>query len=450
MPNSRPKISISQETRWQQYRLDLTRDELNFLCSALYRSVLLDGATIDQAQSTLIFTALPEFSVDIDKQPINVSQQAIPDNYSSIPFTCGILGFISYDFAESALSGRTSKRPKSNLPTRIAGYYAWSYTRSHNENFGRLTLSPLASEQTKQTLQNALNELSKVTKPPAKQGKVVSRHQWTHSSDRLSYEKAFYKIQDYIKAGDVYQVNLTQRYEASLRHPPSDLYFELMQSIDAPYSAYMAINEDQSVLSFSPEQFIEITERTIVTRPIKGTAQYLDDMSVQSLKNSQKDRAENLMIVDLMRNDLSKVCATGTVKTPKLFVVERHKDLLHLVSTITGKLRDDISEFDAFLSCFPGGSITGAPKIRAMQIIEELEAHRRSAYCGSIFYWNDNGHFDSNIMIRTIVADGNKLYCWGGGGIVADSKLESEYQESLIKVQHLTGPIMPASKQSKE
>lgn len=450
MHNSHSKISIAKEARWQQHRLDLTRDELNYLCSTLYRSVLLDGSAAGRGQSTLILTALPEFSVDIDKQPINVSQQAIPDNYSALPFVCGILGLISYDFAESAQSGKSSKRPKSSLPTSTAGYYAWSYTRSHNEKIGRLTLSPLASEQTKQTLQNALNELSKGAKRVAKQERIVSSHQWTHSSDRSSYENAFYKIQDYINAGDVYQVNLTQRYEADLRHPPGDLYFELMQTIDAPYSAFMAINDYQSVLSFSPEQFIEITDRTIVTRPIKGTAEYLGDTSVQSLKNSQKDRAENLMIVDLMRNDLSKVCSTGTVKTPKLFAVERHKDLLHLVSTITGKLRDGISEFEAFLSCFPGGSITGAPKIRAMQIIEELEAHRRTAYCGSIFYWNDNGHFDSSIMIRTIVAERNKLYCWGGGGIVADSKLESEYQESLIKVQHLTGPILPASKQTKE
>jgi para-aminobenzoate synthetase component 1 len=252
-------------------------------------------------------------------------------------------------------------------------------------------------------------------------------------------------VQDYIHAGDCYQVNLTQRFECDLADTKSefsaiDFFLKKQYELQTPYSAFMSFSTDCNLLSFSPEQFIRIKDSVIESKPIKGTiANTADQSNIERLQTSLKNQAENVMIVDLLRNDLSKVCEVNSVHVPELFKIESFKNVHHLVSHIRGTLRNDISALDAFLSCFPGGSITGAPKLRAMEIIRELEMYDRSAYCGSVFYWNDNGHFDSNILIRTVIQTGEKLYCWAGGGIVADSELEDEYQESLTKVANLTG-----------
>ena len=178
------------------------------------------------------------------------------------------------------------------------------------------------------------------------------------------------------------------------------------------------------------------------TKPIKGTvprgrSELEDQESAAALINSPKDRAENLMIVDLLRNDLSKNCRPGSVKVPHLFAVESFANVHHLVSTVTGELSQNSSPIDLLRDCFPGGSITGAPKRRAMEIIEQLEPVRRSVYCGSIGYVSANNRMDTNIAIRTVVASGSDLHCWGGGGIVADSEAESEFEESMAKIQLL-------------
>jgi para-aminobenzoate synthetase component I len=438
----RAPISISNATSWQQHPLSLTRYELSLLCKTLDRAVLLDGNVSQHKPSYIIFSASPEFDANIQDLQSQNSRQTIPSSFASLPFVCGHLGFVSYDYAESLTVSKQLKHGDSGLPDYSIGYYAWSYVQPVDKTEGVLTISPQASTKTRRALQRALEQLEKLatdaTLPAPKEDFKLN---WRHSSSKESYDYAFNRVQNYILDGDTYQVNLTQRYETTSPLPPSELYFSLKRTIDAPYCCYLAINPQQAVLSFSPEQFIQIKDRKITTRPIKGTAVYKDELSAKKLKNSDKDLAENLMIVDLMRNDLSKVCKPKSVRTPDLFAVERHKELLHLVSTITGSLRNEISEFGAFLSCFPGGSITGAPKKRAMEIISEIETHGRGAYCGSIFYCNDNGNFDSNILIRTIVANNEHLFCWGGGGIVADSTLESEYRESIIKVEHLTGQI---------
>jgi len=441
----RAPISISNDASWQQDTLTLSRHELAILCKELDRAVLLDGNVRQHSPSNIIFSANPEYDLSIEDLQGQNTPQTIPDDFVSLPFVCGHLGFIAYDYAESLMVSNQLKHSDSGLPEYCIGYYAWSYVHLADKEEGLLTISPQASIQTRHRLQDALNRLNKISAHAnqPKQQEALKLN-WRHSSSKMSYDHAFSKVQNYIVAGDTYQVNLTQRYEATSPIQASELYFSLKQTIDAPYCCYFAINQQQAVLSFSPEQFIQIKDRKITTRPIKGTAAYIDVLSAEKLKSSAKDLAENLMIVDLMRNDLSKVCKPKSVLTPDLFTVERHKELLHLVSTVTGSLCDEISEIGAFLSCFPGGSITGAPKKRAMEIISEIETHRRGAYCGSIFYCNDNGNFDSNILIRTIVANKDNLYCWGGGGIVADSTLESEYRESIIKVAHLTGQINAA------
>ena len=196
------------------------------------------------------------------------------------------------------------------------------------------------------------------------------------------------------------------------------------------------------ILSASPERFIQLKDKQIETKPIKGTrprsnVREQDEQIIAELKQAPKDNAENLMIVDLLRNDIGKVAKPGSVKVPKLFAVESFPAVHHLVSTITAELADHASGVALLKGAFPGGSITGAPKIRAMQIIEELEPHRRSVYCGSFAYLSFNGRIDSSITIRTLVCENNQIHCWAGGGIVADSEYASEYQETFDKVSKI-------------
>ena len=209
----------------------------------------------------------------------------------------------------------------------------------------------------------------------------------------------------------------------------------------APFSCYLNLPEVQ-ILSSSPERFLKLTQGVVETKPIKGTRPRKQDDAedqeqIQSLEKSHKDKAENLMIVDLLRNDISKTCKKGSVKVPIIFEVESYATVHHLVSTVTGILADDHHALDLLKSCFPGGSITGAPKIRAMEIIEELEPNRRGVYCGAIGYIGFNGNMDCNIAIRTLVHSNNTIRFWAGGGIVNDSVVEEEYQECFDKAAAL-------------
>ncbi|MER1720111.1 aminodeoxychorismate synthase component I [Proteus terrae] len=235
-----------------------------------------------------------------------------------------------------------------------------------------------------------------------------------------------------------YHDNLAQRFCAHYTGSEWNAFLTLNQANKAPFSSFMCL-PNNFVISVSPERFIHLADNKIETRPIKGTLPRKalpeeDDEQAQLLANSRKDRAENLMIVDLMRNDIGKVAVTGSVKVPELFVVERFPAVHHLVSTITAQLPSHLAATDLLRAAFPGGSITGAPKIRAMEIIEELEPHRRHGYCGAIGYISFCGTMDTNISIRTLLTEKNKIYCWAGGGIVADSVAEKEYQETFDKL----------------
>jgi len=208
-----------------------------------------------------------------------------------------------------------------------------------------------------------------------------------------------------------------------------------------------------AILSHSPERFLKIEGRLVETRPIKGTiprgsTPEQDRINAEQLSISSKDRAENLMIVDLLRNDLSKSCELGSVTAPNLFEIESYANVHHLVSQVSGHLRPDCTPAQLLKGCFPGGSITGAPKFRAMEIIDELERTDRSVYCGAIGYISSNGRMDSSIAIRTVVCDRENIYCWGGGGVVADSTPAGEYQESLDKIQVLLDGLKQFSQQS--
>ena len=267
---------------------------------------------------------------------------------------------------------------------------------------------------------------------------LALRSSFTHGG----YLDAVARVREYIFAGDIFQSNLSQRFEAPLGEPPWALYCRLRARNAAPFAAYLDF-PDAVVLSASPERFLHVDAGGHVeTRPIKGTrprglGPEHDAALGVALTESAKDQAENLMIVDLMRNDLSRVCAPGTVRVPELFALERYATVHHLVSTVVGELAPGTDALALLRAAFPGGSITGAPKVRAMEIIAELEPSERGVYCGAIGYWSVTGALDSSIAIRTMVALDGRVYFNAGGGIVADSDPEEEYRETLDKARGL-------------
>ncbi len=254
---------------------------------------------------------------------------------------------------------------------------------------------------------------------------------------REDYLKAVARVIEYIRAGDIFQANLTQRLLAHAGQDTLDLYERLRQVNPAPFAGLMRW-DDWAVVSASPERFLRVDGREVETRPIKGTRRRergpeADLFTRDELRESEKDQAENVMIVDLLRNDLSRVCEAGSIRVPQLCGVETYETVQHLVSEVRGRLRDDASVWDLFRVTLPGGSISGAPKVRAMEIIAELEPTARGPYCGSLFYVGANGQTDSNLLIRTFVERDGWLQLGVGGGIVAQSDPAAEYEETLVK-----------------
>ena len=271
---------------------------------------------------------------------------------------------------------------------------------------------------------------------------------WQSNMDKASYVEKFNQVQQYLLSGDCYQINLAQRFSANYQGDEFQAYLALRSENKAPFSAFIRL-ENTAILSVSPERFLQLSQGKVQSKPIKGTMprsanKQQDKMNAQQLLNSLKDRAENVMIVDLLRNDMSKVCQANSVVVPKLFEIESFPAVHHLVSTVEGQLAKQYSAFDLLRGAFPGGSITGAPKIRAMEIIEQLEPHRRSVYCGSIGYISNCGTMDTSITIRTLICQKNvaekkqgQIYCSAGGGLVSDSIAENEYQETFDKVNRI-------------
>ena len=260
--------------------------------------------------------------------------------------------------------------------------------------------------------------------------------EWVPDCDDSTYKMKISCLIDQIHAGEVYQVNISRRHYAQ-RPRGFDAFAHYMHMRDinpAPFSAYANFGGLQ-ISSSSPERFLSVNGTEIHTRPIKGTIP--SSQSKTDLQNSKKDRAENLMIVDLMRNDLSKICKNGSVETAELFKIESFEGLHHMVSTVVGRLSDGQDSISALRACFPGGSITGAPKISAMELIEALEPERRGPYCGSMGWIGYHGDMDTNILIRTLVFDNKTITLQTGSGIVADSNPDAELQESLDKANTL-------------
>ena len=282
-----------------------------------------------------------------------------------------------------------------------------------------------------------------VTKFSSENLKVKYNHNYNFSDFKQNISEEKYidnvlKIKEYISSGDCYQVNYSQNFEVDYSGNAWDIYKDLRKINPAPYSSFFKLS-DQFIISSSPERFISIKDSLIETKPIKGTLKRLIDKNldheqINILKNDEKNIAENLMIVDLLRNDLSKCCELHSVKVTKLFDIESYTSVHHMVSTVVGTLNPKTTSIDILKACFPGGSITGAPKKRAMEIISELENRKRGIYCGSVGYFDGNNNMDTNICIRTITLTENKISFAAGGGIVHDSDPRDEYHESLEKV----------------
>jgi para-aminobenzoate synthetase component 1 len=386
------------------------------------------------------------------------------------PFQGGAAGYLAYDWGRVLERLPAPRHEDLDVPDVVLGVYDWVLAWDHEASrawlisTGLLERSPLPrSRRAAERAAAVLEQLNAVAPGPttpepdtrSRRVRAGARPASTFpvgadaSDPRLElrstftyegYLDAVARVREYIFAGDIFQANLSQRFDAPLVEPPWSLYRRLRARNAAPFAAYLDFPE-ALVLSASPERFLSVTVGgQVETRPIKGTrprglGPEHDAALGMALTASAKDRAENLMIVDLLRNDLSRVCSPGSVRVPELFALEHYATVHHLVSTVVGDLAPGEDALGLLRAAFPGGSITGAPKVRAMEIIAELEPSERGVYCGAIGYWSLTGALDCSIAIRTAVASAGRVYFNAGGGIVADSEPEQEYRETLDKAR---------------
>ncbi|MBI5329860.1 MAG: aminodeoxychorismate synthase component I [Betaproteobacteria bacterium] len=355
------------------------------------------------------------------------------------PFVGGAAGYFGYDLGVRQ-QGLPSHPRADALPELALGLYPGALVMDHATGRGWISVRPDAAGQAwRERMLAALHAF-----PASPRGFVrgfVLESALVADPTPEAYAQAFQRVQDYIRAGDCYQVNLAQRLVAPCSGSPWPLYCALRRRNPAPFAAWMNLPCGQ-VLSSSPERFLALRDGLAETRPIKGTRPRRADPAqdareVAELSASPKDRAENLMIVDLLRNDLGRVCRPGSIRVPDLFRVEHYATVHHLVSTVIGELGPGRDALDLLAAAFPGGSITGAPKRRAMEIIAELEPRARGVYCGSLGYLGADGAMDLNIAIRTLTVAAGEVSFWAGGGLVADSRCEAEFRECQDKARAL-------------
>ena len=391
------------------------------------------------------------------------------------PFQGGAAGYLAYDWGLTLERLPAPRYDDLALPDVALGIYDWVLAWDHVTSRAWLISTGMPAEAGTDRAARAragahdVRERLRVGSGPVERPEhagppsdrslpsshLVENGWWDRSFELRSsfthrdYLAAVQRVRDYIFAGDIFQANLSQRFETPLRESPWAFYSRLRRHNAAPFAAFLE-TPDASVISASPERFLHVDRHGFVeTRPIKGTrprgvGPEHDAALGQALAESAKDRAENLMIVDLMRNDLSRVCAPGTVRVSELFSLERYATVHHLVSTVVGHLEPGHDALHLLRAAFPGGSITGAPKLRAMEIIAELEPSQRSVYCGSIGYFSVTGDLDTSIAIRTAVVRNGRVYFSAGGGIVADSDPEEEYRETIDKARALIDALAMA------
>lgn len=407
------------------------------------------------------------------------------------PFISGAVGLINYESAAQWSLRKASRNSSENTRQQLSehnedantsarepefnsfiGIFQWALIRDHLTSTAWLTADNKLPEaqwlQLCQLLNASTNQKAEKKSPKeCNDNELTLLDDWQSSMNYPTYLKQFDHVKRYIDAGDCYQINLTRQFSNRYMGNEWAAYRTLRERAPAPFSCYLH-TPHATVVSCSPERFIKIRDGHVASFPIKGTrpkksSDCEDAQQLADLTASNKDRAENLMIVDLIRNDIGRFCKTGSITVPELFRTRTYSNVHHLVSQVNGQIeRGDVkASLELFFGCLPGGSVTGAPKRRAMEIIDQLEPHRRSIYCGSVFYINNNGDLDSNILIRSLLFNPDssqdptqtantftagentvgKVYCWGGGGIVADSVAEQEFAESEYKVANLLNAL---------
>jgi para-aminobenzoate synthetase component 1 len=355
---------------------------------------------------------------------------------NDLPFCGGAIGYLSYDLGRRIERLPATAADPLGLPEMSVGIYDSVLLVDHREARVLLVGRDDFPSPAWALLAGAASGVARPKSHPfLVTGPLMS------NMDEQGYAERFRRVQDYIRNGDCYQINLARRFSVAASGDPWAAYRELRARNPAPFAAYLNTPAVR-VLCSSPERFLHVDGDRVETCPIKGTRArsripHQDLRRRVELAGSTKDRAENLMIVDLLRNDLGRSCAVGSIRVPELFDVESFAGVHHLVSRITGRLAPGQDALSLLRACFPGGSITGAPKIRAMEIIEELEGERRSVYCGSIFRLGFDGRLDSNIAIRTMIHTREQLRFWAGGGIVADSSCTGESDEIAVKARSM-------------
>lgn len=353
-------------------------------------------------------------------------------------FNGGAIGYFAYDLAWR-IEDLPRHTPESDIPEMLVGIYPWAVVVDHQQQQSHLVGYPCEGFDESGFI-HIYEHLNEQFSAP-EQERVQANCMMSSQMNKAQYMECFDKVQQHIRAGDCYQINFAQRFAIPTDATAVAMYQKLRTRNYAPFAAYLGF-EDFQVLSASPERFLTLRDGKVETKPIKGTRprgedEASDQKLAEDLVSSTKDRAENLMIVDLLRNDLGSICEAGSIVVSKLFELESFTSVHHLVSTVQGRLPRDKTALDLLRACFPGGSITGAPKLRAMEIIELLEPVRRDVYCGAIGYIGVDGSMDTNIAIRTGICKDGELRFYGGGGLVADSDPDAEYQETLDKVRPL-------------
>lgn len=428
---------------------NIFKDEIN--------TILLDSSKEDKILSKFSFIGINPFmlfeskgqeafidKVKVQGEPFTVLENLINkyklnnDGYDNIPFISGAIGYISYDTGRILEELPDTSKEDFNISDMKFIFYKniIVFDLENNKQY----ITSISDHECDKVL-DSLEEKIKLADIIKEQNFESVNRNFKSNFEKENYKNAITKLKNYIINGDIYIANMTQRFYTENEEESFEIYKKLRVINKAPFSAYMNF-EDFQVISSSPERFIEINKGKVVTRPIKGTRprgknEEEDIKNSLELINSEKDRAELLMVVDLERNDLSKVCKPYSVKVTELFKLEKYATVFHLVSTVEGILKDNISSVRCIKECFPGGSITGTPKIRAMEIIEELEGLKRNLYTGAIGYFDFRGNADFNIAIRTIIKKDNKAYFGVGGGITYDSIEEDEYNETLDKSKAL-------------
>jgi len=454
-PDASGYCAALRELGWAAWLDSGGRDRYDILTAAPYATLVTRGGQTEIRRARAVAHSATD-PFELLRSELGAPLAPLLD----VPFAGGALGYWGYDLARRLMNLPEQAQDTEQLPEMAIGLYDWALVLDHRHQRAEL-VSHLRRPETETFLTGLAERLMEpippsppllkggkkpvvAASPPFAKGglggipaplRVLGPIHANFSRD--SYQAAFDAIQRYLHAGDCYQVNLAQRFAAAAEGDAWAAYLSLREISPAPFAAFLDLPQAQ-VLCASPERFLRVQNGQVETKPIKGTrprnADPAEDARLaDELRRHPKDRAENLMIVDLLRNDLGRRCLPGSVRTPKLFEVESYTNVHHLVSTVTGTLAPCEDALSLLRACFPGGSITGAPKQRAMQIIEELEPHRRGVYCGAIGYVGFDGGMDCNITIRTLVYANGEIRGWAGGGIVADSQADAEYRETLDK-----------------